>query len=166
MPSYIFIYMKEGSTIGKTIIYAINIFLVALVVGSMFAIWFGLNPNDLSYIDYLVHQKQLIKQLNVKLPILAIVAILFTIISAILSRGDKKTMKFLIAAAIFLIIAGIITRFLNQPINAKVMNWIADNPPSDWMQLRDDWWKWHVARLISGIIGFSCLIFGYLNRTS
>ena len=68
----------------KTVIYSINIFLFSLVVGSMFAIWYGLNPNRLSYPDYLIHQQQLIKQLNVKLPLLAAVAILLTIISAIL----------------------------------------------------------------------------------
>ena len=132
----------------------------------MFAIWYGLNPNRLSYPDYLIHQQQLIKQLNVKLPLLAAVAILLTIISAILSRGDKTTLMLLIFAAVFLIIAGIVTRFLNQPINAQVMTWIADNPPSDWIKLRDDWWKWHIVRLISGIIGFGFLIFGFLNRSS
>ena len=150
----------------KTVIYSINIFLFSLVVGSMFAIWYGLNPNQLSYPDYLIHQQQLIKQLNVKLPLLAAVAILLTIISAILSRGDKTTLMLLIVAAVFLIIAGIVTRFLNQPINAEVMTWVANNPPSDWIKLRDDWWKWHIVRLISGIIGFSFLIFGFLNRSS
>ena len=150
----------------KTVIYSINILLFSLVVGSMFAIWYGLNPNQLSYPDYLIHQQQLIKQLNVKLPLLAAVAIILTIISAILSRGDKTTLMLLIVAAVFLIIAGIVTRFLNQPINAEVMTWVANNPPSDWIKLRDDWWKWHIVRLISGIIGFSFLIFGFLNRSS
>ncbi|MCR2822709.1 DUF1772 domain-containing protein [Lederbergia panacisoli] len=149
----------------KTIIFSINVFLVALVVGSMFAVWYGFNPNKLSYNDYVVHQQQLINQLNVKLPVLALIAILLTIISAILARGDKKLMVLLIATAIFLIISGIVTRFLNQPINAKVMTWVADKPPSNWMELRADWWKWHIVRLISGIISFGCLIIGFLNRS-
>lgn len=132
----------------------------------MFAIWYGFNPNKLSYPDYVVHQQQLIHQLNVKLPALAAVAIILTIVSAILSRSDKKMLIMLVAAAVFLIIAGVVTRFLNQPINAQVMTWVADNPPSNWMELRETWWKWHIVRLVSGTIGFGFLILGFLQRSN
>jgi uncharacterized membrane protein len=98
---------------------------------------------------------------------MAAVGIVLTIISAFLSRDNKTTMYVLIAAAICLIIAGIVTRFLNQPINSDVMLWTVQNPPADWMDIRDTWWTYHIIRLISGVAGLSLLIIGLLlDRTS
>jgi uncharacterized membrane protein len=150
----------------KTIVYSVNLLLVALVVGTMFGVWFGLNSNQMTYPVYLEQQQQLIRSLNVKLPLLAAVGIVVTVISAFLSRGDRNKLLLLIVAVIFLIIAGIVTRFLNQPINAKVITWVAENPPSDWMKLRDEWWKWHTVRMIAGIIGLGFLILGLLIHRS
>ncbi|NQX63676.1 DUF1772 domain-containing protein [Paenibacillus qinlingensis] len=135
---------------------------MALVVGTMFGVWFGINPKQMPYPAYLEHHQKLIRSLNVKLPLLAAVGIVITVISAVLSRDDRYRMLMMIASAIFLIIAGIITRFLNQPINAKIMSWLLDNPPADWMRLRDDWWKWHIVRMIAGLIGLSLLIIALL----
>jgi uncharacterized membrane protein len=158
--------LKEESKMVKTIIYSVNLLLVSFVVGTMFGIWFGLNPNQMSYSVYLEQQQQLIRSLNVKLPLLALVGIILTIFSVFLSRGDRNMQIFLIVAVILLIFAGIVTRFLNQPINAKVMTWVAESPPSDWMKLRDDWWKWHIVRMIAGIVGLGFLIFGLLINRS
>ncbi|QGQ93813.1 DUF1772 domain-containing protein [Paenibacillus psychroresistens] len=150
----------------KTIFFSVNLLLVALVVGTMFGIWFGLNPKQMPYPVYLEHQQLLIRSLNVKLPLLAAVGIVLTIISAVLCRKDRNMLLLLIVAAIFLIVAGIITRFLNQPINAKMMTWVIENPPSDWISLRDSWWKWHIVRSIAGLIGLTILILGLLINRS
>ncbi len=147
----------------KTVLYVINLLVMAFVVGTMFGIWFGLNPFKMSYPLYLEQQQQLIRALNVKLPLIAAVGIVLTIISAILLRGDRNAFILLIVAAVLFIIAGIVTRFLNQPINTEVMKWLADHPPSNWMEVRDKWWKWHTVRLIAGIIGFCLLSFGLLK---
>jgi uncharacterized membrane protein len=72
----------------------------------------------------------------------------------------------LIAAAVCLIIAGIVTRFFNQPINAIVMHWTAAAPPMDWADVRDTWWKYHIIRLTAGIAGLSFLIIGMLINQS
>jgi uncharacterized membrane protein len=132
----------------------------------MFGIWFGYNPVNLSYPGYMEQQQQVISALNINLPLLAAVGIVLTIISAILSRHNKSVLSLLMAAAVCLIIAGIVTRFLNQPINAIVMQWTIEAPPMDWAEVRDTWWKYHIIRLSAGIAGLSFLIIGMLINPS
>src|SRR5258708_6543740 len=115
----------------KTVLYSVNLLIVSLLVGTMFAVWLGLSSNQMAYPVYLEQQQQLIRSLNVRLPQMALVGIVLTICSVFLSRGDRNTQILLIIAIILLIFGGIITRFVNQPINAKVMTWVAENPPSD-----------------------------------
>jgi uncharacterized membrane protein len=70
----------------------------------------------------------------------------------------------LAAAAVCVATIGLITRFLNQPINAVVITWRSDSASSDWTRLRDEWWRWHCFRLAMGIIGLSLLIAATLKR--
>lgn len=148
----------------KYVIYSVNLLVVAFVVGSMFGVWFGLNPNQQSYTVFLEQQQQLIRTLNVKLPLLGLLGIIFTALSLFLSRGDRNSLILLAIATILLIVSGLVTRFMNQPINAQFMTWVVENPPSDWMQLRDKWWMWHYVRMGSGILSLTLLVFGLLIK--
>jgi hypothetical protein len=74
-------------------------------------------------------------------------------------------MGLLSAASSGFLAAGLITRFLNQPINAIVMAWLPAAPPADWTDLRDSWRHWHVVRLMCGVGGLLLLIVaGAVNR--
>jgi uncharacterized membrane protein len=63
-----------------------------------------------------------------------------------------------------LVASGLITRFLNQPINAIVITWRPDAPPANWTDVRNKWWRWHVIRLLAGLGGLSLLIAAMLRR--
>jgi uncharacterized membrane protein len=102
--------------------------------------------------------------MNVAMPVLGGLTALLTIVVAWISRADRSKLTLLLAALACFIAAGLITRFLNQPINAIVMTWSAQAPPADWTQLRDDWWHWHIVRTVSGIVGLCLLIAATLNR--
>lgn len=141
-----------------------NLLLAALVVGTTFGIWLGYNPAGLSATVYVTQQQHAIGALNVVLPVLGGVTVLLTMVAAVLATGDRSRLALLLLAAAGFIAAGLITRFLNQPINAVVMTWSAEAPPADWMQLRDDWWRWHVMRMAAGIVGLSLLIAATLKR--
>lgn len=143
-----------------------NLLLASLVVGTMFGIWLGYNPTVLSAAVYVAQQQQAIRALNVTMPVLGGVTVLLTIIAAVLARSDRTRLTLLVAAAVCFVAAGLITRFLNQPINAIVMTWSVDAPPANWMQLRDDWWRWHVLRMGVGIGGLCLLIAATLRRAS
>lgn len=143
-----------------------NLLLGALVAGTMFGIWLGYHPGGLSADVYVSQQQHAIRALNVVMPVLGGLTIGLTLVAAALAASDRTRLILLLSAAVCFIAAGLITRLLNQPINAIVMTWSADAPPTDWMQLRDDWWRWHVMRTIAGMGGLSLLIIAALKRVS
>lgn len=125
--------------------------LLSLLVGAMFGILVGYNPANLSALAYVEQQQNAIRSLNTLLPSMGALCIFLTVGIAFHSRTDSRTRYLHIAAAILMVVAAVVTRFGNQPINAIVMTWSAQAPAANWMQLRDDWWQWHIVRSIAGI---------------
>jgi uncharacterized membrane protein len=138
--------------------------LSALLVGAMFCVCLLLNPADLDYPRYIVLHQQGIRKLDPALPLLGAFSIVVTLAAAFLARHNKPHMGILIAAAILFIIAGVITRTANMPINASVLRWTSSAPPDNWMTLRDTWWRWHRLRTVSGTVGLALLIIAALAR--
>ena len=151
----------EG-TMTATIIQFMALLLVALLVGALFGILIGFNPADLSPGAYVEQQQHTIRALNTFMPLLGAVCIVLTIILAILCKEDRAARYLLLAAAACLIVAGVVTRFGNQPINSVVMTWAPQTPPSNWAELRDQWWQWHIVRTVSGIAALCLLIWAVL----
>ncbi len=110
-----------------------NIVMVALVTGTIFGIWIGYNPKDLSAPTFIEQQQNVILALNTLMPILGLITILLTLTSAFLQRKDKVALSVLLVASAFLIVSGLTTRFGNQPINSIVMTWDMNTPPNNWM---------------------------------
>jgi uncharacterized membrane protein len=143
--------------LGKSIGFA-NLLVVALIAGTVFGIWLGYDPASLSPGTYIEQQQEVIRALNVRMPVLGATAILLTVSSAVLARAERRALYLLVAAVACLLVAGLVTRFGNQPINAIVMTWNAHTPPADWMNLRDEWWKWHIVRTLAMIGGLSLIL--------
>jgi uncharacterized membrane protein len=129
----------------------VSLLLTSLLVGTMFGIWLGFNPSALTATAYVEMQQNAIRALNISLPALGLVCILLTAALAALTRNDKRSRYLLVAAAMCLALAGVVTRFGNQPINAVVMTWSAEAPAANWMELRDTWWHWHILRTAAGV---------------
>lgn len=149
-----------------TFVRFMNIFVAALVVGVMFGIWLGYNPAGLTASAYVEEQQAAIRGLNVIMPILGATGIVLTLLQAWLVRSDRPSFGLLLIGAALLIAAGLITRFGNQPINARVINWSAAAPPSEWAQTRDLWWHWHVLRTVAGLAALGCIIAASLRTIS
>ena len=141
-----------------------NLLLASLLVGATFGVWLVFNPAGLGANVYVALQQQGIRTLNVAMPALGAATALVTVTSVVLAREDRTRVLLLLAAVICFVAAGLITRFLNQPINAIVMTWAVDTPPTNWTQLRDEWWRWHLMRLVAGLAGLSLLIAATLRR--
>ena len=129
----------------------VSLLLTSLLVGTMFGIWLGFNPSALTATAYVEMQQNAIRALNISLPALGRVCILLTAALAVLTRNDKGSRYLLVAAAMCLALAGVVTRFGNQPINAVVMTWSAEALAANWMELRDTWWHWHILRTAAGV---------------
>jgi uncharacterized membrane protein len=135
-----------------------NVLLTGLVAGAMFGIWLGFDPRSLSPSTYVEQQQNAIRALNVAMPVLGAICIVLTIAHAILVRTRRSAFRLLLIAALSFVIAGVVTRFGNQPINATVMTWRPTAPPARWAEARDQWWRWHIVRTIAGVAGFICVI--------
>jgi hypothetical protein len=144
------------------IVWFVLLLLAALLVGTMFGIWVGFDPAALSAQAYVEQQQNAIRSLNTFLPALGAVCIALTVALAVLSQG--RTRSWLGAAAVCFVVAGLITRFGNQPINAVVITWSPQAPGARWMEMRDTWWHWHTARTLFGIVAISFALIAALGR--
>ncbi|SHG70827.1 protein of unknown function [Chryseolinea serpens] len=142
---------------SKSVVRFFNVVLAGIMAGMVFGVWLGCDPKNMSFPGYVEYQQGLIAAFNVLMPVLGLIVILLTALSAVLQREDKGTFIVLLLAIALLILSGLITRFVNQPINAIVMTWKPESPPGDWMALRDRWWSFHIVRTLA--IGMSfCLV--------
>lgn len=136
--------------------------LLSLLVGTMFGIWVGYNPATLSGVAYVEQQQNAIRAFNTLLPVIGAICILLTVGLALGARSDSRVRYLHVAAAVPMVVAAVVTRFGNQPINAIVMTWSAQAPADNWMQLRDVWWQWHIVRSLAGIGALALTFFAVL----
>jgi len=131
--------------------------MAGLLAGTIFGIWIGYNPKNLSAPAYVELQQMAIRSLNTLMPLLGLITIILTITSALLQKENQTVLITLLIAAVLLIAAGLVTRFGNQPINKIVMTWDKTSVPGNWTGLRDKWWSFHIIRAVVSILAF-CLI--------
>jgi uncharacterized membrane protein len=135
-----------------------QLLLIALLVGTMFGIWVGANPEALSAAAYVEQQQNAIRALNTLLPVMGGGAIVLTIALAMTAKQDLRARALLVLAVLLLAAAGLITRFANQPLNAIVMTWNPQALPPEWTLVRDTWWFWHILRTVSGIAALALVL--------
>lgn len=133
----------------------INLILAALLAGTSFGIWMGLNPNNYSPATYLEQQHQLVQSLNTLMVSLVIAATIITIISAFLQRKNKTVFIILLIASVCFASCIFISKFGNLPIQTEMLNWKTDSLPDNWISLRDKWWKFHIGRTIVELIALA-----------
>lgn len=131
------------------------ILILALLVGSMFGILVGYNPASLSASAYVEQHQNAVRSLNTLFPLMGAASIALTVFLAIASRTDRRSLILLVVAALLMLVAALVTRFGNQPINAIIMTWSAQAPAANWAQLRDQWWQWHIVRTIAAVAAFA-----------
>ena len=137
--------------------------VLALLVGTMFGIWVGFDPAGLSASAYVEQQQNAIRSLNTLLPAMGAACVVLTVALATVTKGNPRSRYLLVAAALLMILAAVVTRFSNQPINAVVMTWDAQAPAANWAQLRDEWWHWHIVRSVAGIAALALTVLAVLS---
>lgn len=141
----------------SSLLHVASIVVASLLIGAMFGIWRGYDPAFYSPATFVEVHQGAVRGLNFLLPAMGLVAIAMAATLAFLARRRRPVFWRYTAAAAALAVAGIITRFGNQPLNDVVMGW-GTTPPEGWETLRDTWWSWHLARLAAGFIGEILLI--------
>ena len=136
----------------------VAIILIALIAGATFGIWQGYNPAPYSQDTFLEVHQGAVHGLNTLLPVMGFSTMIMTLVLAL--RSDRHTALrglFWVTLAL-LVLAGLITRFANQPINAVVMTWTADTMPDNWTDIRDTWWFWHSLRTLVSVAALAGLV--------
>ena len=147
-----------------SIIRFINIILTALLAGTSFGIWIGLNPMDLTASVYIEQQQNMVLSLRALMVVLVFLATIVTVISAILQKPNKSVFISLIVAALFLIACILITRFGNKPIDDIVLTWSPNNFPGNWVEFRNNWWSFHISRTIAEIAALLIITWTQIKR--
>jgi hypothetical protein len=138
--------------------------MAGLIAGILFGIWIGYNPQNFSAQTYVELQQSAIKALNTLMPLLGLITILLTVISAFIQKDNKTIFIALLIAAAFLIVSGLVTRFGNQPINSIVMTWNKADVPGNWTELRDKWWSLHKIRAVTAVLAFCIIIWTNIRK--
>jgi len=141
---------------ARRIVLFASLFFVALASGGAFVVYLAYNPANMSQAFYVETMQHAI---HVMLPLAVVLnlGLFFTIVSAVLARRDRLSFYLLIAASICIIAAVLVTIFGNWPINNQIITWAINSPPPDWTELRDEWWRFHVARAVMLIAALSFL---------
>jgi len=144
--------------VTATIIRFIDLLLVALLAGTTFGIWLGFDPAGLSAAAYVEQQQHAIRALNSLLPAAGALCIVLTLVLAMAAKRSPRTRYLLLASTAGMVVAAVVTRFGNQPINAQVITWAVQAPPANWAELRDWWWQWHTVRTVAMVAALAMLI--------
>ena len=132
--------------------------LIGIVAGSMFGIWRGYDITAYAPATFVEVHQGAVRGLNTLLPAMAAAALALVVLLAVLGRNRPAALGLYLAAALAIIAGGVITRFLNQPINEQIMGWTPAAIPADWTTLRDSWWNWHLVRLAATLVAEFLLI--------
>ncbi|RYE51921.1 MAG: DUF1772 domain-containing protein [Hyphomicrobiales bacterium] len=138
--------------------HALAIMLLGLVTGSMFAIWQGYPIIGYSPSTFVEVHQGAVRGLNAALPAMAAAALVLVTVLAVVARRQPSIMWLFVIIAGLIVAGGLITRFINQPINAQVMTWNAASLPAEWSDIRQYWWTWHQVRLATTAIAQMLLI--------
>jgi uncharacterized membrane protein len=148
---------------GRRAVSFASLFFVALASGGAFVVYLAYNPAGMTptfYVETMQHG------IHVMLPLAVVLnlGLVFTLASTILVRRDRVRFYLLGAASICIITALLLTVLGNWPINNQIITWRAGSPPPNWTELRDEWWRYHVARAVLLVAALGTLIIAALLR--
>jgi hypothetical protein len=149
---------------ATSLIRFINIVIAALLAGTSFGIWVGLNPSNYSPSTYIEQQNQLVLSLNTLMVSLVVVATLVTVVSAYLQRKNRLVSITLLLAAVSFASCILISRFGNLPIQKEMLTWNADSLPSNWTMMRDKWWSFHIMRTIAELVALALVAWASIQK--
>jgi len=142
----------------------LNIIVAALLAGVSFGIWIGFDPSGLSPSTFVEQQQNMLQSLRTLMVSLVVIATLITMLSAYLQKHDKPAFISLIIAGVFFIACILITLFGNKPIDDIVITWTKEAIPNNWVDLRDNWWSFHILRTLAEIIALLLVTWASIRK--
>jgi hypothetical protein len=139
----------------------ITIVLVALVVGVFWGPWLGLSRSIDAFTPetFLAIGHTMIGNLAPVMPVLVLLAAASQLVLVALLYRQRSTgfPAMAIGFALFLV-ALLVTLLVEVPIDNQIKAWTIDSLPANWMELRDQWERFHVLRTFSALVGLTMVV--------
>jgi uncharacterized membrane protein len=136
--------------------------LASLVLGVFWGPWLALtrSMSTLPLNVFLTVTHRLDHNLGRSMTILYPLTLVAIIAALVFSVPSPIAFWLTIAGLIMFLIALVVTVRIEVPIVAKIREWTDTVVPENWQALRDRWVKFHLLRVIPGIIGVALLTAG------
>ncbi|KQO95798.1 anthrone oxygenase family protein [Leifsonia sp. Leaf264] len=137
----------------------IGLVLVGLLAGEEFIVRWGVQPALAALDDNatILARVALVRRLRVVVPVIMVPTVLVGI-AVLIVGGTGDGFGWRIAGVVALV-AFVLFSFLGTvPINIKVIDWDADNPPDDWAAVIKRWEVIDVFRSSAAVIAFACFV--------
>ncbi len=150
----------------RPILLFIALLCAGIGTGGAYTTFFDFNPEDTKPAFWVAHLQHAVPRIGIPLFVVQPVALLATIASAVLARKDRRSFWFFVAAGIAFLVAGVVTRFGNVPINFQIATWATEALPANFLEVQQRWWTFHVVRCACLAVGLVSLILAVLTRSS
>ncbi len=92
------------------------------------------------------------------MPPLVVAAVLGSLTWTVLLRGNGPVIAFwlLVSASLGLLIAAVLTRAINIPINRQLMAWSSEAPPREFSEVWSRWERIHSIRTVLTVMALVC----------
>jgi uncharacterized membrane protein len=112
-----------------------------------------LAPGSFIQLQQIIHQV-----FQRMMPPLVVAAVLSTLTWTVLFRADRPVIAFwlLVSASLGLLVAAILTRAINIPINRQLMTWDTTAPPREFSEIWGRWERIHSIRTLLAVIALVC----------
>ena len=100
------------------------------------------------------------------MPIVNTTTIVSGLLTVLLLRGSRQSWAFRLSVVALLCTAALTTTTLlvNVPINSAIItSWSAQDPPSNWAEIRDQWNLFHTIRTGLAVTALICLLLAALT---
>ena len=95
----------------------------AIATGGAYTTYFDFDPAGTTPAFWVAHLQHAVPRIGIPLFVVQPLALLATIASALLGRRDRPSFWYFVAASLALLVAGLVTRLGNVPINFEVQEY-------------------------------------------
>lgn len=144
----------------RRIIHFLAVCAAGIITGGQYVVSFDYNPAGTSAPFYTEKMQFAIHHIGTPLFGMLIATTLLCILSAVLYfRAARRVSLLLAGASVFFLVGAMITRFGNIPLLDLMDTWSVASPPSNWLDVAERWYAFHLVRFVVDLIGLFLAVF-------
>lgn len=150
----------------ESVVRLVALLLAALMTGALMVNWIGLAramSQMSSAAAYTEFHQATNRTFDPYMPSIGFGAIVGGIaLAAFFSGGHSASGWLAIGGTICYVLAIAICLSTNVPINKAFAGWSIQSPPDNWKDVREEWIRWHIFRILVSIPALLCYLLGVL----